>query len=256
MSAESRRIASACCSRPRPTRWYRRRFRLDRAGQSTLREPVRLCARGSDRLSDRAIGPRVRARRARGPARDEYFAHVRPSRRWARRVLRLRNDGTLFPVQISLSPLETPNGLVVSAAIRDISDRVETQRRLTELNGALANVLQRPDGGARTACRRARPLEPPLSRAVRLHRVPRPQVAHVWDRLACERLIEDQSERLDGAAAPTPPTARGSTPQHDRRGPRILARRDEAAPEGAARHPRAGRRSRRHPRPGCRVSKS
>ena len=34
-----------------------------------------------------------------------------------------RKDGTRFPVEISLSPIATEDGLVVSAAIRDISER-------------------------------------------------------------------------------------------------------------------------------------
>jgi PAS domain S-box-containing protein len=48
-----------------------------------------------------------------------------------------RKDGSVFPVEISLSPMETEEGLLVSASVRDITERKRTESRVRALNADL-----------------------------------------------------------------------------------------------------------------------
>lgn len=55
-----------------------------------------------------------------------------------------KSDNSEFPVEISLSPLETEEGLLVSAAIRDISEKKQLEKQIKEANVTLEKkVLQR-----------------------------------------------------------------------------------------------------------------
>jgi protein-histidine pros-kinase len=83
-----------------------------------------------------------RSRDAHPGHRESFFS--RPNARAMGNALELhalRKDGTEIPVEISLSPVKTSNGTLVSSAIRDISAQKEIAQQLVEANRAKSRFL-------------------------------------------------------------------------------------------------------------------
>jgi PAS domain S-box-containing protein len=111
-------------------------------------ETVKLFGYGSDELIGNGVEMLIPLRyHDRHPVhRDGFFAAPQARPMGAQLDLSgRRKDGVEFPIEISLSPLETEEGLLATAAIRDVTERKRVERDLSDANRQLESASRAKD---------------------------------------------------------------------------------------------------------------
>jgi PAS domain S-box-containing protein len=112
-----------------------------------------------------------------------------------------RKNGTEFPVEISLSPLETEEGMLVSGAVRDLTERTRAEEALRQAKADLTHVSRVTTMGELTASL-AHEIKQPIAAAVTdantcLRWLGRDQPNLAEAREAASRIIKDATRAAD-----------------------------------------------------------
>lgn len=105
--------------------------------------PLSLFGYGREELIGEPVEMLMPSRYREGHAglRGDYITEPRPRKMdGGLNLLGRRKDGGEFPIEVSLSPLETKNGRLVSCAIRDITGRKRIEAELNEAKVAAENA--------------------------------------------------------------------------------------------------------------------
>ena len=106
----------------------------------------RMTGYSREELIGRRVEILVPARFRRHELRRKEFMrnpYTRPMGERARDLYMRRRDGSEFPVEISLAPLETERGMIISSVIRDITERKRVELQNQESQVRLRNLAQR-----------------------------------------------------------------------------------------------------------------